>query len=149
VPQLNKKQAAETAKAEGSFEPLDDGVYHVRLAGVEVKEGKNGPYWAWEFEVVQEPYVNRKLWTNTSLSEAAAWKVKEAFDAFGVGTDTDTDELVGQVCKAAVSSRVQQEGAGKGQTRNQVDRLLLADDDFEAPEVATSKAGAADDEDLF
>jgi hypothetical protein len=148
MPKLNKKQAKEVGDAEGGFDLLDDGVYHARLRSVEVSEnaGPSGAhYWKWEFEVVEEPYINRRLWTNTSLSEAAAFKLKEMFDAFGEDTDTDTDELCGRIVRLVVSTRTIQEGARKGDNANQVDRVSPADEEFEAPEAEASSV----DGDLF
>jgi hypothetical protein len=138
MPKLNKKQAKEVGDAAGGFDLLDDGVYHARLRDVEASEnaGPSGAhYWTWGFEVVEEPYINRRLWTNTSLSEAAAFKLKEMFDAFGEDTDTDTDELCGQVVRLVVSTRTIQGGSRKGENANQIDRVSPADDEFEAPEV--------------
>jgi hypothetical protein len=148
MPKLNKKQAKEVDTASGSFEPIEDGVYHVRLRSVTVSDspGPSGAhYWKWEFEVVEEPYVNRRLWTNTSLADAAAFKLKEAFAAFGEDTDTDTDELCGQVCKAVVSTGVIQAGRRKGEIGNAIERLSPADDDFDIPETAGTTSKGADD----
>lgn len=150
MPKLNKKTAEKVAEAESSdFEPLPAGAYHCRLVDVDgSREGPSGPYWSWEFDVLDEEHQNRKLWNNTSLSEAAHWKLAEAFAAFGVGTDTDTDELLGQVCKAIVTVRTIQAGARKGQLANQVDKLVEADEDFEAPEPAGVASGGSED-DIF
>jgi hypothetical protein len=145
---LNKKTATMVDKAEsGSFEPLEAGAYHVRLVDVDAdREGPKGPYWSWEFDVVEEG-GRGKLWQNTSLSEAAAFKMKETFDAFGVPADTDTDDLCGKVVKAIVSVRTIQQGARQGELANQIDRLVPADDDFEAPVAAGT--GLSESEDIF
>ncbi len=138
MPKLNKSQAKEVGDASGGFEPLEDGVYHARLRGVEVSDnaGKSGfHYWKWEFEVVEEPYINRRLWTNTSLAPTAAFKLKEMFDAFGVDTDTDTDELCGQIVRLVVKTTTIQEGTRKGELSNEIERVSPADDEFEAPEA--------------
>lgn len=146
MPKLNKQMQKQTGAAETSaFDPIDPGVYHVRLRDVDgTGSGAKGPYWSWEFEVVEAPYVGRRLWNNTSLSEAAAFKMKETFDAFGVGYDADTDDLLGQIVKAHVSIRTIQSGDRKGQLANQVDRLEPADDDFQAEESAQPQT-----EDIF
>jgi hypothetical protein len=134
MPKLNARQAKSVAKAEGgSFEPLEPGVYHVRLRDCAAKEGAKGIYWAWEFDVV-EPGAHGRLWTNTSLSEKAEFKVNEAFAAFGVETNTDTDELVGRVCRAQVNITTIQQGNRKGENTNSVVKLLPADDGFEVPD---------------
>lgn len=87
MPKLDKKHQKQVADApSGDFEPLDPGKYHARLASVKVsdKPGASGAhYWTWEYDVVEEPYVNRKLWNNTSLAEQAAFSFKQSFEAFG------------------------------------------------------------------
>jgi hypothetical protein len=61
---------------------------------------------------------------NTSLSDAADWKMKEMFEAFGVPADTDTDELLGKEIWLAVSQRVIEKGARMGETGNNVERAM-------------------------
>lgn len=149
MPKLNKSQAKSVDEAESSFELLDDGVYHARLRDVEVSEnpGPSGKhYWKWEFEVIEEPYTNRRLWTNTSLAESAEFKLNEVFAAFGASTDTDTDELCGQVVRLVVSQKTIQQGSRKGELSNQIDRVSAADESFEAPEAVAATTGG---EDLF
>ena len=151
MPKLTAKQAKSVDAAESSFDPIKDGVYHARLREVTVSEnpGASGfHYWKWEFEVVEEPYTNRRLWTNTSLSPAAEFKLNEMFAAFDVDSKTDTDELCGWIIRLVVGSETQQEGAGKGQIRNTISRVTTADDEFEVPE-ATGTVKGADGEDLF
>jgi hypothetical protein len=154
MPKLNAKQAKSVDAAESSFEPLEDGVYHARLREVTVSEnaGASGfHYWMWEFEIVEEPYLNRRLWTNTSLSPAAEFKLNEMFAAFGVTSKTDTDELCGQVIRLVVGSETQQQGAGKGKINNTIQRVTAADEEFEIPEAeqTTGAVKGADGEDLF
>lgn len=134
MPQLSKTQAKRVGAAEGgAFEVLPEGPYVCQLKDVRVapKEGPAGPYWVWEFEVGQpEEHAKRKLWVNTSLSENADWKMKEMFDAFGAETDTDTDDLIGQVATLIVSQRIIEQGPRKGQTGNNVDQVLKWDEDY-------------------
>lgn len=138
---LNAKLQKQTEAAEsGSFDPLPDGVYHLRLVSVDTtRSGPKGPYWSWEFDVLDEGFRSRKLWNNTSLAENAAFKMKETFEAFGAPLDTDTDDLCGMVCKGVVSQRVIQQGTRQGEIGNNINRLSLKDDDFEVPE---SEGGA-------
>jgi hypothetical protein len=146
---LTAKQAKAVDKAESNFEPLPDGVYHVRLRDLTVKESKNGnTMWALEFEVVDEEYANRRLWTNLTQVEAALFKTNEFFAAFDVPTTTDTDELLGCVCKAVVATETQQEGVGKGKIRNVISRLEQADEGYEIPAAEGVEKGD-DGEDLF
>lgn len=132
MPKLPKATAKAVGEAESSsFDPLPEGPYVAKLTGVEVREGQKGPYWSWEFSVVEpDDHENRKLWTNTSLSDSAAWKLKEVFEAFGVAADTDTDELIGQVVKLAVTQRVIEQGARAGDIGNNVDRVMAYDGPF-------------------
>lgn len=145
---LNKQLQKQTKDAESSgFEPLPDGVYHAKLRDVDTtKAGNKGPYWSWEFEVIDEEFKGRRLWNNTSLSAAAAFKMKETFEAFGCDVDTDTDELIGQPVKVVVSQRVIQDGARKGEISNQVDRLKPADEEVLAGVAADSESKKAVDE---
>jgi hypothetical protein len=139
---LNKTKATAASKADSaSFEPVPDAVYHVRLEDVDSsREGPKGPYWSWQFVIVEDGEAKgRKLWNNTSLSDAAMFKFKESFDAFGVETDTDTDDIIGQVCRAVVSTRTIQQGDRKGEQANQIDRLTPADSEF----------AEAEEEDIF
>src|SRR5690606_16853317 len=98
MPKLNKQTAAAvTEAAENSdFEPMPAGRYIFKLVDVESKDGQRAPYWSWQYECNEEPYVGRKVWDNTSLSEKAAWRLGKVFAAFEVPADTDTDELIGR-----------------------------------------------------
>jgi hypothetical protein len=147
MPKMSKAVAKAAAEAAGSssFDPIPDGTYVVKLLGVDgSREGPSGPYWSWEFEVRDEEYLGRKLWTNTSLSEKAAWKLKEAFDAFGADLDTDTDELIGRLCVAVVSIRTIQQGARAGEETNQIERLKLADEQQLAAHEISAGGSAAE-----
>jgi hypothetical protein len=152
---LNDEHQKQTAEAStSSFHPVPDGVYHVRLRNVDTPEQK-GPsgfhYWVWEYEIlddlefeVTDDKGNKstqntrgsRLWNNTSLAPQAAFAVKGTFDAFGVPYDTDTDELLGKVVKAVVSTRTIDRGARKGQLSNQIERLQPKDEGYEVPEGA-------------
>lgn len=148
---LNKQQQKQAEEVEsGSFDPVPDGVYHVKLVDVDTtREGPKGPYWSWEFDIVQDDAHNgRKLWNNTSLSEAAAFKMKETYEAFGVPLDTDTDDMLGMVVKAQVSQRVIQSGDRKGDIGNQIDRLKPADPEV-AEAVAKEAAAKKEAEEIF
>lgn len=138
---LNKKLQDQTESAESSsFEPLEPGVYHLRLRDVNTDgTGPKGPYWTFEYEVLDEPYASRRLWNNVSLSEAAAFKMKETFEAHEVPVDTDTDDMLGSVVKGQVSVRTIQQGARKGELANQIDRLMPKDEDYEAPGVPAAE----------
>lgn len=149
---LNEELQEQTANAESSgFEPLPDGAYHVRLADVDTtREGAKGPYWSWEFDVVEpdSEYEGRKLWNNTSLSEKAAFKMKETYEAFDVPLDTDTDDMLGSIVVAVVSQRTIQEGARKGEIANQIDRLRKPNPEV-VEKIGAAKEAEKKEEDIF
>lgn len=130
---LDKKTAKKVDEQESSsFDALPAGPYVCKLANVKVspEPGPSGAhYWTWEFTVAVGDFKNRKLWVNTSLSEKALFKMKEVFDAFGYTTDSDTDEMVGEVVKLIVSQRIQEKGSRKGELTNDVERVLAYDGD--------------------
>ena len=82
-----------------SREPLEEGVYHLRIAKVEETNSSTGnPMLKVEYDVMDVD-GNRKLWDNYVLIDKCLWKVKELFDAIGVDTselvEMDVTELVG------------------------------------------------------
>ena len=140
MPRLDANTAKSVSSQETtSFEPIPEGVYTVRLREVEARESRQGsPYWAWVVEVDGGDHDGRRLWINTSLKDSAHWKLKEVFDAFGFTTDSDTDEIVGERMKVAVTQRTIEGGARAGQLGNNVERCM--------PLGASDKA---DDDDAF
>jgi hypothetical protein len=144
-------QAASAAKAaaeSSGFTAIEEGTYEARLTGVVAKNAKSSgnPMWVWELEIVEAPYRGRKLWVNTVLTDNAMWKVGEMFAAFGVDTDTDTDELVGDHCLVDVVQRVIEGGARAGQTGNDVQRAhpLVAAGEASAAVPSGSPSGTAE-----
>ena len=150
MPKLSKAAAKQVANTETqSFGAIPGGIYIGRLDEVTTGTGKQSgkPYWSWAFTVVSdadgdEEYAGRKLWINTSLSEAAHFKLKEVFEAFGYTPDSDTDEMIGEQIKLLVSETVIEQGARKGQPGNNVDRAIALDDDGEGD-------GESDEDDVF
>ena len=89
-----------------SREPLEEGVYHLRIAKVEETTSSTGnPMLKVEYDVVDVD-GNRKLWDNYVLIDKCLWKVKELFDAIGVDTselvEMDVTGLVGMEVNAKV-----------------------------------------------
>lgn len=145
---LNKQKADEVGKSEsaGGFDVMEPHTLHYRLRDVDpTRSGEKGPYWVWEYECVEAPFVGRRMWNNTSLSENALGFVKATFEAFDVEPDTDTDELIGQIVKLKVSQRTIQSGPRQGELANQVDRVMAKDDDFEVGEGVGATAGGGED----
>ncbi|AZS06685.1 hypothetical protein HOU95_gp122 [Streptomyces phage Hiyaa] len=158
MPKLDDKKAAAVDQAEDGFKPVPEGVYIVQLMeDVDVKEGDKGTYWRWTFEVPKEhdgkelDHAGRRFWTNTSLSEAAFFKLKETFGAFGVPTNTDTAELVGRKVKALITQRTIQGGQRKGEIGNEISKLLPLshDESAEAEKVAEAAKSGSSEEPLF
>lgn len=123
MPKLNKKQAKAVEEAEGGELLVDPGVYAAVLNKVEEKKGQAGPYWEWEFQLLEDADGNEleskpKVWENTSLSEKAQWRLRDMFEAFEVSPDTDTDEILGQWVALTVGQEVAQQGSRQGQLRN-------------------------------
>lgn len=160
MPKLNADVAQKVGASEDGFKPVDEGVYILQLMeDVAVKEGAAGPYWRWTFEVPKEhegeelPNAGRRFWTNTSLSEAAYFKLKETFAAFGVPTDTDTEDLVGRRVKAVIVIKTIQGGTRKGELGNEISKLLpldaVTDDASTGKTLAGSAAGGSTEEPMF
>lgn len=145
MPKLPSAAAAEAKKAAESsgFTPLEEGPYEVRLTDVKATTSKtsNNPMWVWELESVEEGSRGRKLWVNTVLTDKAMWKLGEMFAAFGVDTDADTDELIGDHCIAHVTQRTITQGARAGQIGNDVARCEPIDTD--TGEVGNTNAASA------
>ena len=149
MPKLSSNVAAQVEEAEGGdFEPIPEGVYTAVLAEeVEAVAGQKGTYWKWIFKITQEGEgKGRKMFLNTSLSEAAHWKLKEVFSAFGVAADTDTDELIGKEVKLHVVQEIAEAGKRKGEMVNQVSQVLPVKQVTTTPGAAASgkKKAAAD-----
>lgn len=150
---LNKEAQENVKKASSQFLPMPECVLHARLRDVDpTRDGPKGPYWAWEFEIVEDETfmveddtgkpvevksLNRRLWNNTSLTPEAAFSFERTFRAFGVDSDTDTDELLGDIVKLVIGVRTIQEGDRKGELVNQINNLKPADPEWAA------KAGKA------
>lgn len=126
MPKLSSKKADEIgASGDGGFEPLPEDLYTAKLQAVEAKESAAGNvYWRWEYRISDGDFKGRLLWDNTSLSDAAAWRLKKVFDAFGVPLDTDTDELLGRTVQLSVSQRVIEKGNRAGEIGNNVESIL-------------------------
>jgi hypothetical protein len=144
MPQLKPDIAERIDEQEYTGGILENGVYEVILKEVEARPGKVAPVWSWRFEVAPgQKGEGRTLYTNTSLSEAADWKLKEAFNAFGVPATTDTDLILGQRCKALVYKSIAQGGKREGQYVNAIQELLPVGRATLDPNSATKQAKSA------
>lgn len=130
MPKLNAERAKQVERAEGggSFEAFEEGEYTLKLVDVEAGETRNNdPKWVFKWKVDDEGEAKgRQLWEHCALTEKALWKLKQIFDAFGVSTDTDTDDLVGKTVRAYVGQEVQQQGKNQGKMTNRIDQYYPA-----------------------
>lgn len=133
MPRLNPALANKVKdSATGGF-LLPPGRYRARLTEVEAKTASTGnPMWVWKYEVLDEGHKGNTQWNNTTLTDKAFWKVAESFAAFGVDTDTDTDELIGCTATIVVSERIIQSGNRAGQKGNNIDAVEPDDDPTKA-----------------
>lgn len=148
MPQLNATTAQAVADAEDGFKPVDAGIYILQLMeDVTVAEGAKGPYWSWKLEIPKTdpagnelPSAGRRFFTNTSLSEAAFFKLKETFGAFGVPTTTDTALLVGKMVRAYIVKKVITAGSRTGEIGNEISKLFPLDGPIPDGIVVTQNA---------
>jgi hypothetical protein len=149
MPKLNKKQQQTVDKAEGgTFEPLPAGRYVATLQKVEVKPGNVADQWSWEFGNIVDTEGQKRpgrQWVNTSLSEKAAWKMKEVFEALGYSLDSDTDEMIGEKAVLHLKVEIAERGARQGEKVNRVDRVAPYDEDeWDLPTEGDGDAGDDD-----
>lgn len=150
MPQLKPDIAERIDETEYTGGVLDPGVYEIILKEVEARPGKVAPVWSWKFEIAPgQKGAGRTLYSNTSLSEEASWKMREAFEAFGVPATTDTDLLIGQRVKALVYKSIAQGGKREGQYVNAIQELMPVGRRTLDPNsaVGTAKAAAPDPDD--
>lgn len=152
MPQLGDELATKVESAVDNSDLIDDGVYLVTLDGkVEVKDGKAAPQWIWPFVIgSDQPFATRKVNHRTSLAEAAFYRLKETFAAFGVPTSTDTDELEGKKVRLHIVQKENWQGEtgddGTIRMVNDVKAVLPAegatgvDEAVKARRAATKKA---------
>lgn len=106
-----------------SRDPLEEGVYQLRIAKVEETTSSNGnPMLKVEYDVLGVD-GNRKLWDNYVLIDKCLWKVKELFDALGIDTtelvEMDVSELIGMEVQAKVIQETY-----NGDTKNTVKKVM-------------------------
>jgi hypothetical protein len=155
VPKLNDEVAAKVAGAANPMGLVDDGIYLARLdEDVTVKAATNSDMWLWPFVLVPTegvPFGNKKVTHRTWTSEASFWRLKETFDAFGVSTSTDTNDLVGKTVRLHMTQKEDYKGELDDETGlvklvNDVKAILPADGPTgvdEAAKVRRAKAREA------
>jgi hypothetical protein len=88
----------------GSYEPLPEGWYDVKITGAEVKDTKSGTgrYIKVEYTVEGDNYSGRKVWGNLNIrndsekaEEIGRKQLNSLMGAIGLESLGDTDELIG------------------------------------------------------
>ena len=174
MPKLPKNVAKKASDAEmsgGSYEPIPAGKYLARLTTVTSTPSNNYPdnvaRWSAEFTDITDAEGNHypgRLWFNLNVvfddsmpgnyeRGQSKWdqfvsisngQLRAFFENMGYTTDSDTDEMAGEVAYLKVSIRTIQYGQRQGERTNQVDAILPMPDDLEdrASEMAAgSDAG--------
>lgn len=141
MPKLNQKLAKQVGEQEVRERrgPAPAGRYLIRLKSVEATKSRAGdPMWKWRFEVDAShgEYAGLPLFENTTLIEAAYWKLAAIFAAFGAPPDTATDDLIGRTVYADLVVITATQGKLAGREVNEIDGYAMA----EAPSPATPRA---------
>jgi hypothetical protein len=108
----------------GNNDPLPTSRYSATLVGVEVHEGKNGPYLVWKFGIEaegQETVVN----TNTGMDFTPHSRERLGAEAlqgreYGHDEDVDVEALNGAGCEVIVDIKKRDDGT----SFNLVERVL-------------------------
>ncbi|HXJ63895.1 MAG TPA: DUF669 domain-containing protein [Actinomycetota bacterium] len=148
MPKLPKaiQKAADDAKLQ-DFSALPAGLYLIRVTEVKTdgQSSNKNPMWTLTLEVeggpndlTEDKHKGRKLWENLVLTEAAAWKVKQVFNALGFTMDSDADEFLNERAVVQVTQREIEQGNRKGEMGNNITRWASADDAEASAPVAAS-----------
>jgi hypothetical protein len=120
----------------GEFAALPEGYYLARVDSCRTQESKRQPkpgetiypYERITFKVIEPTSnKNRLVSENYSFSPAAAFKLRELFDAAELTEDSDTQELKGEVLVIEVEQEEITTGARKGEMGNNVAKVHPAD----------------------
>ena len=154
MPKLSAKVAkqVENAEAATGFALLEEGRYAAQLRSVSQKDGKEYPYWVWEFHNLHNEDGQKqpgRQWNNTSLSPKAIGFLKSTFEAFGYTTDSDTDEMIGEWIVLYIAKTAIPSGPKAGQPTNEVRQVLpFAPEDWPF-DPETAGTGATGEDDVF
>lgn len=118
------------AEAQSNFEPIPNGVYNVAVTGCEIRtsQSSGNPYANWELTVLEGEFQGRKIWTITSFSPRALWRLQATLVAFGEDPDEaksadyefDETRWIGAECRVAVDQEAYTDRNGVDQVRNTV-----------------------------
>lgn len=143
---------------QGNFEPLPAGKYHVMVAGAKEKATKrgDGAYLEIEFQVLDDRFPNRKLWTRLNLRNPNPEAVRIAEEqlaaicqAVGILQPHDSGELIDRQLEVYVTRKPNKE---TGEMQNEVKGFypLGSDDGAESPprRRAFNPTGPQGDDDI-
>jgi hypothetical protein len=114
----------ETAPAEGGgFALIDKGTYEAELTEAKLDLEREPAQITFVYQITQEPYVGRKLFSNYNLSGQGIGYLKKDLDTLGlnyaeVGSPEDIVSLVWDALPFNVEIFVNQKEAGNGKTYN-------------------------------
>ncbi len=118
-----------------SFSTLPEGEYHVKVTGVEQKEGNEYDYLNWEFTVESGAHKGAKVWTNTSFSPKSLWNLKNMLDALEADIPEEAGEIeIDELIDLEMMATVEHEEY-KGKPRARVTDYAAVSDDKEDVEV--------------
>lgn len=110
----------------GSFEPIPDGVYNVKVDACTPEVSQNGnPYLKFVYVVIDGDHSGRKVWDNLTIIAKTDWKQTQVFEALtrqpyrSSGLKINPKDLVGLECRAVI---YQNEFEGK--VRNKIEKIL-------------------------
>ena len=108
-----------------AIEVLPVGAYHVVVSDVQIKDGKEDQYIAWEYTITEGPAQDRKLFENTSVGVKSLWSLKATLLALGADpaklagmAEFDPQDYIGAHALAIVGQKPYQ-----GEMRNTVTKI--------------------------
>lgn len=135
------------SKVKDFGEAVPEGTYLVKIKKVEVKDGDQAKYFAWESEIADGDYKGSKIWWNTSLAPNALFNLRNMIEACGIEVprskfQVDTDLLLGKTLGVIVEHDVY-----KGKTKANVTGYCLSSEvEGSATDVPFGMGGVASTE---
>src|SRR5690606_12981476 len=89
--------------------------YAVEVKACTLEDGKEYPYFAFQFKGVDEGYENSIMYHNASTSPQSLWRLLSLQEALGIDVpdgplDVDHDELIGMQCMCSTNSETKHGG---------------------------------------
>lgn len=119
-----KSMFQETAAAEGGgFALIEQGTYEAELTEAKLDLQRSPAQISMVYQITQEPYVGRKLWSNYNLNGQGIAYLKKDLDTLGlnygeVGSPEDIVSLIWDKLPFGVEIFVNQKDAVNGKTYN-------------------------------